>query len=119
MALADPQSVTISGTANALPRTGIDRTSADYTSADGALKFSVSHQYGRRNRSIVRIDTNKISPDPLTDVKQKLSASVYLLVDRPSVGFSASELSAVATGLTTWLAASSGANLTKVLGGES
>lgn len=119
MALADPQTVTISGTPNTLPRTGIDRASADYMSADGTLKFSVSHQYGRRNRSVIRVDTNKISPDPLTDAKSKLSASAYVLVDRPAVGFTPAELGALVTGLTTWLTASSGANLTKVLGGES
>jgi len=119
MALADPQSVTVAGTTSPLPRTGIDRNSADYTSSDGTLKFSVSHQYGRRNRSIIRIDTNKISPDPLTDVKQKISASAYVLVDRPAVGFTNADMSALVTGLTTWLTATSGANLTKVLGGES
>lgn len=119
MALADPQSITVAGVANSLPRTGIDRSSADYTSADGTLKFSVSHQYGRRNRSIVRVDTNKISADPLTDVKQKISASAYILIDRPPVGFTQTDLKDLVNGLTTWLTAGSSASLIKVLGGES
>lgn len=119
MALVDPQSITVGSATVPLPRTVTDRSAAEYQSADGALKFSVSHQYGRRNRSIIRVDTNKISTDPLTDVKQKLSASAYILVDRPAVGFTATELADVVKSINTWASASSGANLLKVLGGES
>lgn len=118
MALADPQSVTVNAIAIPLPRTEQERTANGYTSADGTVKLTVSHQYGRRNRSIVRIDTTKISPDPLTDVKMKLSSSVYVLVDRPVAGFTAAELKDTLNGLTTWLTSSSNSNLLKVLGGE-
>lgn len=118
MALSDPQSVTIAATPISLPRTEQDRTANGYTSADGTVKLTVSHQYGRRNRSIVRIDSTKISPDPLTDVKQKLSSSVYILIDRPIAGFPATELKDTVVGLSTWLTAASNANLLKVLGGE-
>lgn len=43
MALADPQSITV-GSAVSLPRTLTDRTSAEYTSADGTISLLVSHQ---------------------------------------------------------------------------
>lgn len=119
MALIEPQSVTIGAATSPLAKTEVDRTATGYTSADGAVKLTVSHQYGRRNRSIIRIDFNKISPDPLTDVKTKLSTSAYVLVDRPSVGFTNAELKDLVLGLTTWITATSAANLVKVLGGES
>lgn len=118
MALSDPQSLTIATLTSSLPKTEQERTANGYTTADGSVKLTVSHQYGRRNRSIVRIDFNKISADPLTDVKQKLSSSVYILVDRPPVGFTAVELKDISVSLTTWLTGTSNANLLKVLGGE-
>lgn len=118
MALNDPQTATVAGQAVALPRTMQDRTANEYSSADGTVKFTVSHQYGRRSRSIIRFDFTKISANPLTDVKAQISESVYVLVDKPLVGFVSSETQANVTTLTTWLTASSGANLLKVLNGE-
>jgi len=119
MALIDPQSVTVNAVPISLPRTEIDKTASGYTSADGTVKLTVSHQFGRRNRSIIRIDTTKISPDPLTDVKQKLSSSVYLLIDRPIAGFPAAELKDTVDALATWSTENAGENLLKVLGGQS
>lgn len=118
MALTDPQSLTVAGLPVTLPRTEQDRTANGYTNADGTLKLTVSHQYGRRNRSIIRIDSNKISADALTDVKMKLSSSVYILIDRPTAGFTVAELKDVSLALTTWITAATNANLVKVLGGE-
>ncbi len=120
MALPDPQSITVIGTtATTLPRTETDKSAAAYSSADQLVKLSVSHQYGRRRRTLVGVDVNKISPDPLTDVKMKIGASVKTVIDQPLVGFSIDELVIAVQGHCAWLTANSGANLKKVLAGES
>jgi hypothetical protein len=44
--------------------------------------------------------------------------SAYLVVDQPITGFTVAESKQVIDGFVAWLSASSGANLTKLLGGE-
>jgi hypothetical protein len=44
--------------------------------------------------------------------------SVYLVIDIPTVGYTNAEQKYQVDALTAWLTASSGANVTKVLGGE-
>ena len=117
--LADPQSVTI-GTAISLPRTSSSDDRGAFTSADGNTKMTVSSVYGKRNRQTIRIDYQKIAADPLISAQNIVySMSCYLVIDSPKTGFTVVERKQVADGLSTWLTASTGANLTKVLGGES
>lgn len=121
MALADPQSITIGTTPGAvsLPRTSTGVNSSVYTSADSTTKESISHQYGKRNRHLVRVDFSKVAPDPFqTDVNQRFSMSAYVVIDAPADGFSVAEQKDVVTGLLSQLTASSGALITKVIGGE-
>lgn len=121
MALADPQSVTINSVANSLPRTATNEHKSAYQKDDGTVKMTVSHQPGKeRARVSVRLDFKKIAADPfLPSVNRELGVSYFFNVDRPNTGFTPAELKDVAQALTTWLTASSGANLTKILGGES
>lgn len=119
VAFADPQSVTI-GSAISLPRTGQGMDQGDFTSADGGVNLTVSHQYKTRIRRQFRVDQQKIVTDPLFSTQNKrVSASAYLVVDAPQSGFSPAELKSLVTGLIGNLTASSDANLTKFLGGES
>lgn len=115
---SDPQSVTISGTAVSLPRTSSGTNAGVYTSGDGAVRMLASHQYGKRVRRTVRLEHSKIAADPLTSANTKYSMTAYVVFDVPSVGYSVAEAQAVVAGLTKWLTDSSGANVTKVLGGE-
>lgn len=119
MALADPQSITISGATTSLPRTNVGNCEAEYTSADGNITLKVSHVRGRRNRRMVRVDHRKVAADPLTSANTEFSMSTYMVFDVPKVGYTATEAKAVADGLIAALNASSGALITKVLGGES
>lgn len=117
--LADPQSVTI-GSAISLPRTTSATDLGIFTAADGNTKMTVSSQYGKRKRRTIRVDFQKIAADPLISAQNIIySMSCYLVVDVPPTGFTVAEQKQVADGLAAWLTASSGANLTKVLGGES
>lgn len=120
MALAD-QSVTISGSAIALPRVGSNLTSGVFQSSDGLVKEVFSHsRSGKRNRRLVRLDHRKVAADPfLTSVNAEYNMACYVVFDVPSIGYTVAEQKAVWDGFAAQLAASSGALVTKVLGSES
>lgn len=120
MAFADPQTVTISAVPNTLARVGTGPTSGVFALPDGTLKLSVSHAVNKRARRTIRIDHQKVVPDPLfpaTNVPR--SASFYLVVDTPVTGYTIVEQKAVIDGFLAYLSASSGAKITQFLGGES
>lgn len=119
MAFSDPQSVTISGAANSLPRVSSGENSGSFQKNDGTVKLSVSHQYGKRTRRTIRLEHSKIAPDPLiSSTNIKYSMTCYVVVDVPATGYTVAEATAVVEGLMTYLTASSNAATTKLLGGE-
>lgn len=99
----DPQTVTISTVANNLPRIPAgNENGGRFRSADGSLELVVSHTATRRERSVVRLNRNKVGADPLDSTKQKAySVSYYLVVDAPlnGVGFTDAEQEADIKGL--------------------
>jgi hypothetical protein len=121
MAFSDPQSVTVSGTAITLPGTGIVGPNGHvYTSNDGLTQLTISSAYGTRNRRTARLTTTVTVADPLVSGTNVVrSSSVYFVIDAPKNGITNAQLLAQATGLFAWATASSGANITKILGGES
>lgn len=117
MAFADPQSVTIDGSANSLPRTGFSPTSGTFTKADGNLRLEISHNQGSRIRDLVKLASKKVVADPLVPSQNiAVEYSAHIVVDRPRNGVTVDEAAKMAAGLTAWATA---ANLTKVLSGES
>jgi hypothetical protein len=120
MAFTDPQTVTISAVTTPLPRTSVEENGSEYTSADGLIKLTASHDYGRRARRMLRIDTSKMAPDPFRPVENvKVSMSCYMVFDLPLAGYTATEALAVYTGFKTQYSAGSDALIVKLLGGES
>lgn len=119
MAFADPQSITVSGTAVSLPRTGSGISSGVFTAADSTTKLSVSHSYGKRTRRQFRLDFNKIAEDPFTSQNTRFSSSVYLVLDHPVSGFVATELIAQVIAIADAVKASANSAATKLVGGES
>ena len=117
---ADPQSVTINAVANSLPRTSSGTNSGVFTKDDGLVKLSISHTQGKRNRHLVKLDHAKIAADPLlAGVNVKASMTVHLVVDAPETGYTIAEIKQIVDALTGFATASSGANVTKIIGGES
>lgn len=113
---SDPQSITVNAVAQSLPAVERNGASSKYKKDDDAYALTISHQYGARKRFNVRVDTNKIAPDPLSAANnQRYSASAYLVIDAPLVGYTNAELRDIAVGLSAW---ATSANLLKVLGGE-
>lgn len=116
MAFSDPQTVTISGTPNSLPRVGSPGVnSGGFSTPEGTVQLKVSHQIGKRHRRTVRLEHSKIAADPLTSANSKFSMTAYVVFDTPVVGYSVTEATAVINGLVAWLTS---ANAAKVLGGE-
>lgn len=120
MAFADPQSVTIGGTATSLPRTFFEGTEGRFTSADSATSLRVSHAYGKRTRRLIRLDNKKMSADPINpNINVPTSMSVQLVVDTPVQGYTVSEQKAIVDALVAYLTTGTGARVTQLLGGES
>lgn len=120
MSLADPLSVTISGSTITLPRVSSGVNEADYRSGDGLTKMSASHQYGKRQRRTIRIDTSKIAPDVFKETENVMvGMSLYTVFDLPIAGYTPADALAVFTGYNNLLIASSNAVIVKLLGGES
>jgi hypothetical protein len=120
MAFSDPQTITINAVAQTLPRTSSGINQGAFATSDGAYKESISHTYGNRTRRVLRLDASKVAADPLNPTQNKpYSMSAYLVVDIPTFGYSVTEQKQVVDGLVAYLAATSGAKVTQLLGGES
>jgi hypothetical protein len=118
MAYADPQTVTISAVANTLARTSQDPQGV-FLKDDGLVKLTVGQTTGKRFRRMLRLDHSKIAADPLISAQNiKYSMGVYLVFDLPLTGYTVAEAKAVSDGFIAYLSASSGAAVTKLLGGE-
>jgi hypothetical protein len=120
MSFSDPLSITVSGTTTALPRVSVGEDKSEYQSGDGLIQLSASHDYGKRTRRVLRIDTSKLTADPFRpDENVQVSMSHYLVFDLPKAGYTPAEALAVYQGFKTLLIASSDAMIVKLLGGES
>jgi len=120
MSLADPQSITISGTAVSLPRVATGRFSSDYLSSDGLTGLKLASSYGNRQRQTVRLDLKKVSADvylPSQNVERSMSC--YLVFDRPTAGYTNADALAAFVGFNSLITASTNAVISKLLGGES
>lgn len=118
--LNDPQSITINAVPHSLPRVSTGGNSSTYSKDDGNVKLSVSSAYGKRTRRTARVDFRKTAQDPLFPAQNTpYSMSCYIVADVPTTGFTVTEQKQIVDALTGWLTATSGANVTKLLGGES
>lgn len=119
LSFSDPQSVTINAVAVPLPRTSSGTNAGAFTASDGNVKLSVGHAYAKRTRRTIRLDHSKIAPDPLISAQNiKYSMSVYMVVDTPVTGYTATEAKQIVDALVAYLSASSGVRVTQLLGGE-
>lgn len=121
MSFADPQSVTVNAVAQSLPRTGSGNNSGTFRSSDGSYVLEVSHQNSgkARTRRMIKLTSSKITTDPLTSGSNiAVSATVYLVADVPTAGYTVAEQKYLVDALVDYLDAASGAKVTQFLGGE-
>jgi len=117
MAFADPQSITVNAVAQSMPRIETSGLTSKYSKDDETFKLVVSHtRTNDRVRSMVRVDQRAVVADPLTAVNDYENLGIYLVIDRPTVGFTSTQVDYVVQALKTWL---STANVVKVFGLES
>lgn len=116
---ADPQTVTISGDAKTLNRTATGLDSGNFSSPDRSVRMSIAHSYGRRTRHMIKLTVDSLVPSPII-AGQNISQSmtVHLVVDVPN-GYSTAAAKAATDGLLAHLSASSGAAVSRLVGGES
>lgn len=116
--LVDPQSITLNGVATSLPRNGGNGVNSNvYATADDLVKLTVRKDRSKagRLRNEFRLEQSKVAPDPISAVNKSVGATVYIVVDRPSFGFSNAELGYLIEALK---AAFVAGTYNKVLGGE-
>lgn len=121
MAYSDPQTVTVNAVAQVLPRTGQGPSSGTFTKDDGTFVLKFNHQVTNANRirSTARIDAKKIAADPLVSAANaEYGMSIYITTDRPKFGYTIAEAKQIFDGFLAYMSASSGANITKLLGQE-
>lgn len=116
---SDPQTVTVNAIAQTLPRVSAGDYNGLFRTSDGAYVLALKHTTGKRDRSVVRLDTRKLGANPLDPTKNlPYTASAYLVLDAPPgfTGFTSVELENLVKGLVAYLSA---ANVTKFVGKES
>lgn len=89
--------------------------------AGSLLKVTASHQYGRRNRRVLRCDySDNAGSTLISGTTAPRSMSCYVVFDVPNAGqFTTANQLALFNGLKGTWSASTDALMTKLLGGES
>lgn len=125
MSFADPTSISVGATITPSGGTAtscavLDRSkpyTGVYGTSDGLQKFQISHSLGSRKRSEVRLDLVTTYTDPTTGLAKDITASCYMVINRPNAGFTNTQLKGQIAGLCALMGAT--ANQDKVLGLES
>lgn len=122
--LTDPLSVTLNavitpsgGTAKSLPRIRTDGYASEYQSSDGLYAAKITHTRGDRVRSEFRLDFFTTYADPTTGLTKNVSASAYVVVNRPQAGFTNTQLKDILFGVCAYAGVT--ANADKILALES
>ena len=120
MALADPQVITINAVAQSLKRVSSGTNVGTFKTNDGNFTLDIAHSYSKRNRHTLVLRQRKIAADPLAPtLNVEVTQSVRITVDTPNnLAFTVAESKLLMDGFAAWLAASSGAIETQLLGGE-
>jgi hypothetical protein len=120
MSFTDPIALTINAVPYTLPKVSTQGDDTTYQTSDGLIVVRASHEGGKRNRHLLRIDHSKVTADPFIPAENvKIGMSNYLVFDVPLSGYTATEALQIYQGFKAWFSASSDAVITKLLGGES
>ncbi len=115
MALADPQSVTINGTATSLARIEAP-TGGAFRSADGKITLAVRGTEKGRYRRLVQLRFEDIVSDPFQpDQNQITGTTMNFTADFPKTGMTTAQVAWYANALSAFLTP---AVITKILVGE-
>lgn len=119
---ADPYIVTVNAVAQSMGRTSVGNNSAVYRKDDGLYRTTIQHQLGKSfNQRVIRLDRTTLVSDPFTTGSfLTTDESVWLVSKTPTGGLvSLAAQKQLVDGFLAKLTASSGADITKLLAGES
>lgn len=117
---SDPISITVNAVAQTLNRTSMGVNSGAFRKDDGTHALSISHNLGKNNQRIIRLDRTQTVTDPFTTGEfLTASDSVWLVTRTPQSLLTITQQKHLIDGFLTYLQASSGAAVTKLLNGES
>lgn len=121
---SDPTSISVGqtatlsgGTAKSLAKIRTDGYASEYQTSDGLYGLKITHTRGSRTRSEARLDFFTTYTDPSTGLTDTVSASAYVVLNRPKAGFTSTQLSDIMKGVAGWAAQQT--NIDKLLGLES
>lgn len=116
--LSDPQTITIDGTANTLPRVLTGTKEGKFQNLSTSISVETTAK-NSRIRTVARLAQQKVTADPLVATTNiMVNDSIALTINRPSIGYSDSDVEKQVAGFIAWLTASSNANLKKIIAGE-
>lgn len=116
--LIDPQAITIGTVTTSMPRqlTGTDL--GRFVGPMSRLEVQSSASKGRI-RSVVRLQQEKVTADPLVSTTNVVvSDTIALTINRPLSGYTDEEILAQVKGFVAWLSASTDKVLKQVIAGE-
>jgi hypothetical protein len=94
-----------------------------YETSDGLNKITISTEEtgSNRKRHLIRFDVSKITTNPYEETKkQEVTASMYLVIDRPIAGYTIAELAALLEGFNAFTSSGTEYEIAKrIMGGES
>jgi hypothetical protein len=116
---AEPITITVNAVAIVMNRRSSQGTSSVWSSSDNLWTLTISHQsVGKdRVRSMARLDQKKIVTNPLDSTNDWDTFSTWTVEERPSFGFTTTEMKNQLSGFSTWHVLS--ATQDKVLNQES
>lgn len=116
--LADPQTITIDGSAITLPRV-LTGTSEGLFEAGLSTVSVQTTAKNARIRTVARLAQSKVTADPLVSTTNiMVNDSIALTINRPATGYSDDDVLKQVSGFITWLTAGTNANLKKIIAGE-
>lgn len=120
MAFADPQTVTIDGTASTLPRVYEKENVGSFTGPNKDVEMVIRPTLTKamRRHQVVQLKVAKNATDPISGFVKRVESTMSLVLDAPVAGFSDAELTSALSGLITWATTGTNANLKKFVAGE-
>ena len=116
--LTEPQTVVIGANTRTLVKTESDKTRSVFTDRANGVRLEVSQSSGNRYRSLTKLTLTKIVTNPISGLLAEESVTAHLVIDRPRVGFTDTEVKEVVLGNLGWNTAATNANAIKVIAGE-
>lgn len=114
----EPISITVNSVAQSMPRVSSKERASVYMKADQSFTLSISHTSAAKGhiRSLVRLDQRAVVTNPLDSTNDYDTMSFYVVLDRPSYGFTQAQAEQLVAGFQSWLTAG---NVDKLWGQES